>query len=90
MADNDTQKSTVDVSACCEVYREIGEVLGTKAMLEVYNMFRGQQITFPVRLYSSERIKEKIISEYDGKNIKSLAKKYSYSEKTISRMIKKP
>ena len=63
------------------VYREISEVMGTDTAMEMYRMFRGQQRSFPVRFFNPECIRQKIIEEYDGKNIGMLAKKYDYSEK---------
>ena len=71
------------------VYREISEVMGTDTAMEMYRMFRGQQISFPVRFFNPECIRQKIIEEYDGKNIGMLAKKFDYSEKTVRRIIKK-
>ena len=71
-----------------DVYREIAGVAGLEAAIAVFRMFKGQQITFPVHLYNARKIKESIISEFDGSNIKELAKKYDYSEKTVRRMIK--
>lgn len=71
-----------------DVCREISEKLGLNAAIEVYRMFKGQQITFPVHLFNSKRIQKEIIKEYDGSNINMLAKKYGYSEKTIMRIIK--
>ena len=70
------------------VYREIGAELGLDAAIRVYQMFKGQQITFPIHLFDSKLIQRSIIGEYDGTNIRELAKKYGYSEKTIRRMIK--
>ena len=70
------------------VYREISEKLGMDAAMGIYQMFKGQQITFPVRFFNPERIQQNIISEYDGTNVRMLAVKYGYSEKTIRRMIK--
>lgn len=71
------------------VYREISEVMGTDTAMEMYRLFKGQQISFPVRFFNPECIKHKIVEEYDGTNISTLAKKYDYSEKTIRRIIKK-
>lgn len=69
------------------VYREISEIIGLDATLKLYLRFKGQQITFPVRLYNPQLIKQNVIKEFDGTNIRELAKKYDYSEKTIRRMI---
>lgn len=71
-----------------DIYKEINEIIGLDAMLELYLRFKGQQITFPVRLYNPALIQQSVIKEYDGTNIPELARKYNYSEKTIRRMIK--
>ena len=70
------------------LYREICEIVGLDATLKIYLRFKGQQISFPVRLYNPHLIQQNVIKEYDGSNIRELAKKYDYSEKTIRRMIR--
>lgn len=70
------------------VYREISEKLGMDAAMEIYRLFKGQQVTFPMRFFNPVRIQQCILQEYDGTNIKTLAIKYGYSEKTVRRIIK--
>ena len=70
------------------VYREISEKLGMDTAMEIYQMFKGQQINFPVRFFNPTRIQQIIVKEYDGTNIRALALKYNYSEKTVRRIIK--
>lgn len=70
------------------IYKEISEMVGLDATLKIYLRFKGQQVTFPVRLYNPQLIQQNVIIEYDGTNIAELAKKYNYSEKTIRRMIR--
>lgn len=70
------------------VYKEISEQLGMDVAMNIYQMFKGQQISFPVRFFSPAKIQQIIIQEYDGTNIRSLATKYNYSEKTVRRIIK--
>lgn len=70
------------------VYREISEKLGMNTAMEIYRMFKGQQISFPQRFFNPARIQEAIVTEYDGTNVRMLAIKYNYSEKTIRRIIK--
>lgn len=77
-----------DVELLNTVYKEISEKLGMDAALEIYRMFKGQQITFPMRFFNPLRIHQCIVNEYDGTNMKSLAIKYGYSEKTIRRIIR--
>ena len=71
-----------------EIYREISTVVGLDSAIAIYQMYKGQQITFPVHLFNAKRIQHSIIKEYDGSNLRDLAKRYGYSEKTIRRMIK--
>ena len=70
------------------VYKEISEIVGLEATLKIYLRFKGQQVTFPVRLYNPHLIQKNVIKEFDGSNIPELARKYDYSEKTIRRMIR--
>ena len=70
------------------VYKEVSEKLGMDTAMEIYRMFKGQQISFPTRFFDSSMIHQAIIQEYDGTNIRVLAIKYNYSEKTIRRIIK--
>ena len=70
------------------VYKEVSEKLGMDMAMEIYQMFKGQQINFPVRFFNPARIQQIIVKEYDGTNIRTLAIKYNYSEKTVRRIIK--
>ena len=70
------------------VYRDISEKLVMDVAIEIYQLFKGQQINFPVRFFNPTRIQQIIVKEYDGTNIRTLAIKYNYSEKTIRRIIK--
>lgn len=70
------------------VYKEISEKLGMDTAMSIYQMFKGQQINFPVRFFNPANIRQIIIQEYDGTNVRTLAIKYNYSEKTIRRIIK--
>ena len=70
------------------VHKEISERLGMDTAMEIYRMFKGQQISFPVRFFNPAKIQKLIIEEYNGTNLKILATKYNYSEKTVRRIIK--
>lgn len=70
------------------VYKEISEQLGMDVAMNIYQMFKGQQISFPVRFFNPAKIQQIIVREYDGTNIRTLATKYNYSEKTVRRIIK--
>ena len=70
------------------VYKEISEKLGMDTAMEIYQMFKGQQISFPTRFFSPAKLHQIIVQQYDGTNVRTLAVKYGYSEKTIRRIIK--
>lgn len=70
------------------IYQEIEELTGTESMRKLYEHFRGRQVTFPLRLYSPRWVRQTVSREYDGTNLRRLAGKYGYSEKTIRRMLK--
>ena len=77
-----------DLELLNSVYKEISEKMGMDIAMEIYRMYKGQQICFPTRFFNSSRIHQIIIQEYNGTNIRTLAIKYGYSEKTIRRIIK--
>lgn len=81
MAENDSELLNT-------VYREIADQLGMDTAMEIYQLFKGQQICFPVRFFNPTRIQQIIIREYDGTNVRALATKYNYSEKTVRRIIR--
>ena len=70
------------------VYNELANILDIETALMIYDMFRGQQITFPVQLFSRDYIFRQIRNEYDGHNVKNLATKYGYTEKWIRKILK--
>ncbi len=78
-----------DIDALNDIYKEIAELLGYDDTLVLYTQFKGQQITFPIKLFKSEYIKKLLKQQYDGTNAKELAKTYGYSERWIKELIKK-
>ena len=77
-----------DIDMYNDVYRDLMELIGLENTLKVYSHYNGQQLSFPKRLYSRVYVERKVIEEYDGTNIKQLAKKYSYTERWVSGKIK--
>lgn len=80
--------SKIQVEYLNGAYNELANLLGIEAVLKIYNSYRGQQLTLPVRLFSKEFIVRQIVEEYDGYNIKQLATKFGYSEKWIRKILK--
>ena len=70
------------------VYGELAELIGIEAAMCLYENYRGQQVTFPVNFFSRAFLRTKILSEYNGHNVKHLATRYGYSEKTIRKILR--
>lgn len=81
------EMSKYDMELFHKIYREISEELGIEAALTIHQMFKGTQVCFPIRFLDTQCVRGMILKEYDGKNVKMLAKKYDYSEKTIRRIL---
>lgn len=69
------------------IYKEIASISDIETAKKMYDEYRGQQITFPMEYFSKSYIYSQIKKEYDGSNIKQLAAKFEYSERTIRRII---
>lgn len=78
----------IGTEAYNEIYKEIAELIGKENTVKLYRLLKGQQISFPVRLYSKDYVKKRVICEYDGSNSKFLARRYGYSERWIRELIK--
>ena len=68
------------------IYGELAEIIGTDDAIIIYEYFKGQQVSFPTRLYSKDFVAEQVISN-KSQPIKKLATKYGYSERRLRQMI---
>lgn len=71
------------------IYKDMFEVLGEEITLKIYENYRGQQVTFPMRLYSKLYILDYVRKNFDGNNIKRLSRELGYTEKWLKELIKK-
>ncbi|MBR5497415.1 MAG: Mor transcription activator family protein [Clostridia bacterium] len=69
-------------------YSELVGIIGIDAVLKIHSAYKGQQIFFPMDLFSKEFIRQQIAEEYNGHNIRQLAVKYGYTEKWIRRILR--
>ena len=83
-------ENTLDVTSSdlAGVYKEVAETVGVDNAYKIYNHFKGLQLMFPLRFYSKEYIAQQIQAEYDGKNVRDLARKYVYSESRVRHILK--
>ncbi len=73
------------------VYETMNELIGMDNVIKLYEHYKGSQINFPTRLFSKEFVLQEAIKSYDGtsESINKIAVKYSYSERTIRKLLKK-
>lgn len=72
------------------VYETMSEIIGFDNVVKLYENFKGSQINFPTRLFSKEFVLQEALKTYDGtsESINLIATKYSYSERTIRKLLK--
>lgn len=71
------------------IYADMFEYLGEEVVRKINKHYKGQQVTFPMILYSKEYVIKYIKENYDGKNIKELSRELEYSERWIKALIDK-
>lgn len=72
------------------VYKEVAETVGVNNAYDIFCSFKGQQIMFPLKFYSSEYTAQQIIEEYNnGNSVRELVRKFGYSESRIRQILRK-
>lgn len=69
------------------VYKEIARTTNINMAIEMYHLFKGQQIIFPQRLYSRDFISTYVKENYNGCNIRELSKMFDYSDRRIRQIL---
>lgn len=69
------------------IYEEIAVELGPEAAVVIHKLFKGQQILFPQKLYKKEYIYSYIKQNYNGKNVRELARKFGYSDRRVRQIL---
>lgn len=79
---------STDMSGICAEHREIAEYIGVDAYKKLVYLCGGELLYIPKlsKLTRDERNRN-LISEFDGKNYRQLAKKYSLSERRVREIV---
>ncbi|WP_425483983.1 Mor transcription activator family protein [Lacticaseibacillus absianus] len=75
------------MDALHSTYRQLADAIGVDNMLAVYDLFKGLQVQFPMRLYDRDLAGKKIASEFTGHNARALSNKYGYSQRWIYKKV---
>lgn len=86
----DIDKNLKNSNTLNGVYETMSEIIGFDNVVKLYESFKGSQINFPTRLFSKEFVLQEALKSYDGtsESINLIATKYSYSERTIRKLLK--
>lgn len=71
-----------------EIYNQLIDMVGIENTEKIYENLKGQQITFPMRLYRTDYITKIVNEKYDGRNLKKLAKEFGYTERYLRGLLK--
>lgn len=71
------------------IYADMVDILGEEIVVKLHQYYRGQQITFPMKLYSNQYIKNYIINNYKSKTLKEMCRELGYTEGWIKQLINK-
>ncbi len=72
-----------------DIYSELCSIVGIENMLLIYSAFKGQQVSFPQRLFSKEHTVDLILEDYkNGKSIAEISKHFSYSYRWVTKIIR--
>ena len=77
----------MDTEAFADVYYEIANEIWAENAKKIYNLFKGQQIQFPQKLYKKEYVYNYIRQNYNGQNVRELSQKFGYSDRRIRQII---
>ena len=77
----------IEPSNLTTVYAEMAQLIGVDNTIRIYERFKGHQVSMPQRLYSAEYVEDYVKKNYNGKNVKELARKFQYSERRIRQFL---
>lgn len=78
----------MDAESFAGIYKEIARAISVDVAVEMYNLFRGQQIIFPQRLYDQDFVITYVKENYDGHNIRELSHMFNYSDRRVRQIIR--
>ena len=72
------------------IYEELAQLIGIELVVKIYNLYQGQQVTFPKRLFSQEYVENLILKGcHSSQEIKAIAIKFGYTERWVRSKIQK-
>ena len=77
-------EETKEIKQYNSIYQEIFDNFGLDVMMYIFKQYRGQSLSFPIKLINPQWQKIQIKSDHErGLTVRELAKKYEYTEQRI-------
>lgn len=77
----------LDPNSWNTIYRELAQLVGSEITIQIYQEFKGTQVHFPIRLIRADALPYILENEYNGNNLRELARYYGYSERHLRRIL---
>jgi hypothetical protein len=81
-------KRKLKIDGFMQVYKEIADIIGPEGTYAIYKSMRGQQVTFPKRLYTTEFVLDEIRKCGDDIDFHKVALEYDYTERYLRQLLK--
>ena len=89
MERQEEDEKKIEQRALAPVYDEIANYINLDTAKKLHQLFKGQQVTFPIRFYAPDSVAEIVKKEFiEGKTVKELSRKYDYTERRIRQIVK--
>lgn len=69
------------------IYADVVEVVGEDKIADFFNRFQGQQVVFPMKLYSKEYVVSKAKSAKGKRPMAEIAQECGYSERYLRKLV---
>lgn len=77
-----------EITDFADIYQEIARKTSPEIAVEIYKLFKGQQIIFPKKLYKKEYIYNYIKQNYNVRNVRELSMMFEYSDRRVRQIIR--
>lgn len=81
-------KKKIKTEGFMQIYKEIADIIGSEGTYAIYKSMRGQQVTFPKRLYTTEFVLDEICKYGEKIDFHKIALEYDYTERYLRQLVK--
>lgn len=70
-----------------QVYKDIADIIGPELTYEIFQQLRGQQVTFPIRLYTTEFVLDEIRKCGENVDFRKFSLEFGYTERYLRQLM---